>query len=41
MSMDVVTAGGRARLLADGNELPLAGLGVWPDRALERQWWRS
>jgi diketogulonate reductase-like aldo/keto reductase len=26
---DVVTANGRARLLADGNEIPLVGLGVW------------
>ena len=29
MSMDVVTADGRARVLADGNEIPLLGLGVW------------
>src|SRR5690242_984990 len=29
MSTDVVTADGRARVLADGNEIPLAGLGVW------------
>ena len=29
MSMDVVTADGRARVLADGNEIPLVGLGVW------------
>jgi 2,5-diketo-D-gluconate reductase A len=29
MSRDVVTADGRARLLADGNEIPLVGLGVW------------
>jgi diketogulonate reductase-like aldo/keto reductase len=27
--MDVVTADGRARVLADGNEIPLVGLGVW------------
>jgi diketogulonate reductase-like aldo/keto reductase len=29
MSTDVVTADGRARVLADGNEIPLLGLGVW------------
>ena len=29
MSTDAVTADGRARVLADGNEIPLAGLGVW------------
>jgi diketogulonate reductase-like aldo/keto reductase len=29
MAMDVVTADGRARVLADGNEIPLVGLGVW------------
>jgi diketogulonate reductase-like aldo/keto reductase len=29
MSTDVVTADGTARLLADGNEIPLVGLGVW------------
>src|SRR5580704_2527733 len=29
MSADVVTADGRARVLADGNEIPLVGLGVW------------
>ena len=29
MSTDMVTADGRARVLADGNEIPLAGLGVW------------
>src|ERR1700758_4919053 len=29
MSMDVVTADGRARVLADGNEIPLLGFGVW------------
>src|SRR5579862_3436745 len=29
MSMDVVTADGRARVLSDGNEIPLVGLGVW------------
>jgi diketogulonate reductase-like aldo/keto reductase len=29
MSIDVVTADGRARVLADGNEIPLVGLGVW------------
>jgi diketogulonate reductase-like aldo/keto reductase len=29
MSTDVVTADGRARKLADGNEIPLVGLGVW------------
>jgi diketogulonate reductase-like aldo/keto reductase len=27
--MDAVTADGRARVLADGNEIPLLGLGVW------------
>src|SRR5690242_12472307 len=29
MSTDVVTADGRARVLADRNEIPLLGLGVW------------
>src|SRR5690242_16310811 len=29
MSSDAVTADGRARVLADGNEIPLLGLGVW------------
>ena len=29
MAMDVVTAEGRARVLADGNRIPLLGLGVW------------
>jgi diketogulonate reductase-like aldo/keto reductase len=29
MSTDVITADGRARVLADGNEIPLLGLGVW------------
>jgi diketogulonate reductase-like aldo/keto reductase len=29
MSTDAVTADGRARVLADGNEIPLVGLGVW------------
>jgi diketogulonate reductase-like aldo/keto reductase len=29
MSIDVVTADGRARVLADGSEIPLLGLGVW------------
>jgi len=29
MSADAVTADGRARVLADGNEIPLVGLGVW------------
>jgi diketogulonate reductase-like aldo/keto reductase len=29
MSTDVVTAEGRARALADGNQIPLLGLGVW------------
>jgi diketogulonate reductase-like aldo/keto reductase len=35
MSTDVVTADGRARVLADGSEIPLLGLGVWqvPDGA--------
>src|SRR5437868_964721 len=27
--MHVLTADGRARVLADGNEIPLVGLGVW------------
>lgn len=29
MATDVVTADGRARVLADGNRIPLLGLGVW------------
>ena len=29
MSTEVVTADGRARVLADGNRIPLLGLGVW------------
>jgi diketogulonate reductase-like aldo/keto reductase len=29
MTADTLTADGRARVLADGNELPLLGLGVW------------
>jgi len=29
VSKDVVTSEGRARVLADGNEIPLLGLGVW------------
>ena len=29
MAADAVTADGRARVLADGNEIPLLGLGVW------------
>ena len=29
MAPDAVTADGRARVLADGNEIPLLGLGVW------------
>jgi 2,5-diketo-D-gluconate reductase A len=35
MSTDVVTADGKSRVLADGNEMPLLGLGVWqvPNRA--------
>jgi diketogulonate reductase-like aldo/keto reductase len=32
MSTDVVTADGKARVLADGNEIPLVGLGVWQVR---------
>ena len=32
MSTGVVTADGRARVLADGNEIPLVGLGVWQVR---------
>jgi len=35
MTADVLTEDGRARVLADGNEIPLVGLGVWqvPDGA--------
>ena len=29
MPADAVTADGNARVLADGNEIPLVGLGVW------------
>ena len=29
MSTDAVTKDGTARVLADGNEIPLLGLGVW------------
>ena len=29
MPTDAVTPDGRARVLADGNEIPLVGLGVW------------
>src|SRR3954463_3563595 len=29
MTAGTVTADGRARILADGNEIPLLGLGVW------------
>src|ERR1700694_3185864 len=29
MATNLVTADGRARLLADGNEIPMLGLGVW------------
>src|SRR3954467_14637455 len=29
MTTGAVTADGRARVLADGNEIPLVGLGVW------------
>ena len=29
MAVEAVTADGRARVLADGNEIPLLGLGVW------------
>ena len=29
MTADAVTADGRARVLADGNQLPMLGLGVW------------
>jgi 2,5-diketo-D-gluconate reductase A len=32
MATDVVTADGMARVLADGNEIPLLGLGVWQVR---------
>ena len=29
MATNLVTGDGRARLLADGNEMPMLGLGVW------------
>jgi 2,5-diketo-D-gluconate reductase A len=29
MTADAVTAGGRARVLADGHQMPMLGLGVW------------
>jgi diketogulonate reductase-like aldo/keto reductase len=29
MATDAITADGRVRILADGNEIPLVGLGVW------------
>jgi diketogulonate reductase-like aldo/keto reductase len=29
MTAEAVTADGRVRVLADGNEIPLLGLGVW------------
>ena len=29
MTTHAMTAGGRVRVLADGNEMPLLGLGVW------------
>src|SRR5260370_41625962 len=29
MTADAVTADGRARILADGNQMPMLGLGVW------------
>src|ERR1700678_2752067 len=29
MTAAAVTAGGRARILADGNQMPMLGLGVW------------
>jgi diketogulonate reductase-like aldo/keto reductase len=29
MTAEALTADGRARVLADGNEIPLLGLGVW------------
>src|SRR2546429_8660754 len=29
MATNAVTADGRARVLADGNEMPMIGLGVW------------
>jgi hypothetical protein len=48
MSTDAVTADGRTRPSADGNELDqdLAVLGALDttggtDRALERKWWRN
>ena len=32
MTADAVTADGRARVLADGNQMPMLGLGVWQVR---------
>jgi 2,5-diketo-D-gluconate reductase A len=29
MTVGAVTADGRARVLADGNQMPMLGLGVW------------
>jgi diketogulonate reductase-like aldo/keto reductase len=29
MTASTVTADGRARVLADGNQMPMLGLGVW------------
>ena len=29
MTAGTVTADGRARVLADGNQMPMLGLGVW------------
>jgi diketogulonate reductase-like aldo/keto reductase len=29
MAAEAVTADGRARILADGNQMPMLGLGVW------------
>lgn len=32
MADDAVTADGRTRVLADGNRMPMLGLGVWQVR---------
>jgi 2,5-diketo-D-gluconate reductase A len=29
MTASAITADGRARVLADGNQMPMLGLGVW------------
>ena len=44
MTVSATTADGRARVLADGNHMPMLGLGIWQvpngtDRALEGKWW--